>query len=234
MTSVLRPDPRRLRLARRDPSLHRCLAFAALFALLGCSVTKVDAADATASTPDASATLLDGVAAIVVHNCAFPGCHDPTTKEHGMDLSSAANIYDAWVNKKGFDYCRNALRMRVVPGAPEASYVMVKINGAETCEYSLRMPPPPGMALSSEQIEVIRAWIAAGAPVGAVDGVDAGSNDGSGASPGDSGVNVADGSIADVPTTSDADPFGEAGSPNSGSRPKPSSLRQLECTEMQP
>ena len=114
-------------------------------------------------------TLLDGIAAIVVPNCAVSGCHDAQTKEHGMDLSTTANIYDAWVNRKGLDHGRNALRVRVVPGAPDESYVMVKILGAETCDLSQRMPSPPRMALSAEQIEFIRAWIGAGAPRGHVD-----------------------------------------------------------------
>jgi hypothetical protein len=204
---------------------------------VGCSVSKAETSDAataseaSATAPDASATLLDGVAAIVVPNCAVGGCHDAQTKEHGMDLSTAASIYDAWVNKKGLDHCRNALRMRVVPGSAEGSYVMVKITGAETCDLSQRMPPPPRMALSSEQIDIIRAWISAGAPV---EGVDAGSNDGNGEISRDSAVSVADGWIADVPATTDADPCGEAGSPKSDSGPKPWSLHQLECTATQP
>jgi hypothetical protein len=54
----------------------------------------------------------------------------------------------------------------------------VKILGMETCELSQRMPAPPKMALSLEQIEVIRAWIAAGAPSSTTKPSDAGSGDG--------------------------------------------------------
>lgn len=67
-----------------------------------------------------------------------------------------------------------------MPGSAETSLVMTMITGA-LCEARPRMPPPPRTALTAEQIEVIRAWIGAGAPLGAVD---------SGAS--DGGSDVAD------------------------------------------
>jgi hypothetical protein len=124
--------------------------------------------DEAPTTLDAALCIPDVVAAIVVPNCATSGCHDPLTHEHGMDLSTATNIYDAWINKKGLDHCRNAARVRVVPGSPATSYVMAKLTAAETCELSDRMPPPPREPLSEEQIEVIRAWIAAGARLDSV------------------------------------------------------------------
>lgn len=238
MTPALRSNPGQSpQPSRSDPRLLRCFALAAAVAHLGCSVSKAETSDAAipsdsgAAAPDASATLLGGVAAIVVPNCAVGGCHDAQTREHGMDLSTAANIYDAWVNKKGLDHCRNALRMRVVPGFPDGSYVMVKINGLEACDLSQRMPAPPRMALSSEQIAVIRAWISAGAPI---DGVDGGWNDDGGQSPEDSGAGPGDGSISDGPTTTDADPCGEAGATKNLPSRKPSGVRQLECTATQP
>lgn len=107
------------------------------------------------------------VTPIVKANCALGACHDAETREHGMDLSNGTSIYDAWVGRNGLDHCRNALRTRVVPGDPDASYVMSKILGRLECESELsrRMPPPEFPSLLPEQIEALRAWIANGAPL---------------------------------------------------------------------
>jgi hypothetical protein len=175
----------------------RGLAFGSVALNLGCTVSNPEAAtetpqdanptapDTSIVAPDAAATMLDRVAAIVVPNCAVSGCHDAQTMEHGMDLSTGSKIYASWVNQLGLDHCRNMGRTRVVPGSPETSLVMTMITGA-LCEAWPRMPPPPRTALTTEQIEVVRAWIGAGAPPGAVD---------SGA--GDGGSDVADVSADD-------------------------------------
>jgi len=177
MTSNLRAGEKHLenRDQRQRQRWLRRMTVAVGLAGLHCSVSETGAGDAASPpdaserAPDASDTMLDAVAAIVVPNCAISGCHDSQSKEHGMDLSTARKIYDSWVNVKGLDHCRNAPRVRVLPGSAETSYVMAKIMGLELCAQSERMPTPPRMALSTEQIEVIRAWIAAGAPLGHVD-----------------------------------------------------------------
>ena len=56
----------------------------------------------------------------------------------------------------------------VVPGAPEESYIMMKIDG-DVCmiagEPSLVMPPPDSkIVISPENRAILEAWIAAGAP----------------------------------------------------------------------
>jgi hypothetical protein len=191
--------------------------------------------------PEAGLTMLDQVAAIVIPNCATSGCHDSLTHEHGMNLTSAAKIYEAWVNQKGLDHCRNSARTRVVPGSPAMSYVMAKLTGAETCELSDRMPPPPRAFLTPAEIELIRTWIAAGArsdapPVDAGDPLDPRETGSDGATIDDAtddtsqdatsppsditidgegreGGAVTDASpdISDTPATPDAGPCSEAG-----------------------
>ena len=216
----------------------RSSAFAAAFTLLGCTDTTTEVPDGTSSrdatigadavaTADAPVTLLDGVAAVVVPNCAVSGCHDAVTKEHGMDLSSEPAIYESWVDRKGLDHCRNALRVRVVPGSPDGSYVMVKILGTETCALSTRMPAPPRSALSDEQIEIIRAWILAGAPRGEVEAGDP--RDGA---PTDASVNPDD-AAPDGPLM-DAIPCPEAGAPKTLRGASPSNSNQIWCTPTQP
>ena len=113
------------------------------------------------SYPD---TPLGRVAAIVIPNCAVAGCHDAVSKTHNQDLSTMDKIISNWVNVPGFDHCTGLDTPRVVPGDPDASLVIMKIEGIAVCLQSNRMPLPPRPALSAEQIDVIVAWIAAGAP----------------------------------------------------------------------
>ncbi len=60
--------------------------------------------------------------------------------------------------------------VRVVPGQPEVSYLMVKIGGIEGPlgdggDYM----PPNSPLLCDEKIDAVRRWIAAGAPGGGLD-----------------------------------------------------------------
>jgi hypothetical protein len=56
-----------------------------------------------------------------------------------------------------------AAKRRVVPGDPEASFLWQKLAGRLGAEEGSRMPPV-GRALSALEMDVVRAWIAAGAP----------------------------------------------------------------------
>jgi hypothetical protein len=109
-------------------------------------------------------TLLNSVAAVVIPRCAVAGCHDAVSKTHSMDLSTPDKIYSNWVNQRGFDHCTGMDTPRVIPGDPAGSLVVMKIEGVAVCLQSQRMPLPPREPLTGEEIEVIRAWIAAGAP----------------------------------------------------------------------
>jgi len=83
-----------------------------------------------------------------------------------MDLSTGASIFASWVNRNGLDNCAGKLVPRVVPGQPDASFVFRKITSQLACVGSVSqpMPPPPAAGLSSAEIEIVRGWIAAGAP----------------------------------------------------------------------
>lgn len=50
----------------------------------------------------------------------------------------------------------------VDPGNPDGSYLLIKVRGDDEI-VSQQMPP--GRTLPPEQVEIIRAWIASGAPV---------------------------------------------------------------------
>jgi hypothetical protein len=130
-----------------------------------CGKSKQSPADSAGLDGDGSAgTLLEQVAAIVIPRCAVAGCHDAISKTHAMDLSTAEKIHSNWVNVRGFDHCTNMDTTRVMPGDPDAGLVILKVEGTSVCSQSQRMPPPPLESLSRVEIDVIRAWITAGAP----------------------------------------------------------------------
>jgi hypothetical protein len=54
--------------------------------------------------------------------------------------------------------------MRVVPGDPEASFLWRKLTGALDADEGTRMPATGSGPLDALELELVRAWIAAGAP----------------------------------------------------------------------
>jgi hypothetical protein len=138
-----------------------------------------------ATAQEGSIGTIASVASLVSRTCATAGCHDRIQHEHGMDLSTADLIYGNWVNKKGLDHCSNQPMVRVVPGDPDASFVMTKVRATGVlCGLGDRMPPAPAAMLTACEIEIIRSWIAAGAPP-LPTGVDAGDADATTDSAGD-------------------------------------------------
>lgn len=112
----------------------------------------------------AAPKLSTDVAPFVKMRCGIAGCHDPVKKEHGMDVSTPAGIMSSWVNKMTADHCMNNKAVtRVVPGMPDASFVVKLITSTNYCSEVKRMPPPPLPTLTPAQIQTIRDWIAAGA-----------------------------------------------------------------------
>jgi hypothetical protein len=51
---------------------------------------------------------------------------------------------------------------RVVPGKPDASYLMMKLTGSGACFVGAQMPM--GASIPPAEVDVVRKWIAAGAP----------------------------------------------------------------------
>jgi hypothetical protein len=106
------------------------------------------------------------VAPLFKANCALSGCHDAEHREHGLDFSTAESVHASLVGQTTMDHCRDNMQVtRVVPGRPEESFVLVMVDGVDRCAGSPRMPPSPRAPLSADQVQVIRSWIAAGAPL---------------------------------------------------------------------
>ncbi|HVY25221.1 MAG TPA: hypothetical protein VHB79_01665 [Polyangiaceae bacterium] len=134
--------------------------------MTGVAATPEQDADAGAGQAHTGPEPLACLSGFISQNCADSGCHDAQTRSYGMDLSTGASIFSAWVNRNGLDNCGGQLRPRIVPGKPEESFVFQKLTSQLTCVGSMSqpMPPPPAGALSPGEIEIVRAWILAGAP----------------------------------------------------------------------
>ena len=116
-------------------------------------------------------TLTSISADIFAVNCTT-GCHMPggigfTQTGSGLDLSSTAAAFASLVDVDAFEgMCGTAFDescgKRVLPGDPDSSYLINKLEGMNlsfnTGQMPLLLPP-----LTPEEIDVIREWIADGA-----------------------------------------------------------------------
>lgn len=87
------------------------------------------------------------------------GCHTGSGAPQGLRLDTEQNSFDFLVNQASGEM---PSLMRVEPGDPDNSYLVMKIEGAPTITGG-RMPLG-GAALSSELINQVRDWISNGAP----------------------------------------------------------------------
>ena len=90
-------------------------------------------------------------------NCALSGCHAGGTPQLGLDLSAGSSFSNI-VNVASVE---QSSLMRIAPGDPENSYLLQKIRG-DMGISGARMPLGRS-ALSDEDIELVRQWIADGA-----------------------------------------------------------------------
>ena len=95
---------------------------------------------------------------ILTPRCALPGCHAAPDPQQGMDLSEGV-AYGSIVSVPSTEL---SSLDRVRPFEPEASYLVLKLEG-DALIVGERMPFG-GPYLSTEEISSIRAWILAGAP----------------------------------------------------------------------
>ena len=95
--------------------------------------------------------------------CATPSCHGAGAASAGLDLSDGA----AYSNLVGVPAANEAARaaglLRVAPGDPDHSYLLLKLEGKLGPDEGVQMPLVGG-PLPASAIDAIRRWIAAGAP----------------------------------------------------------------------
>jgi len=96
-------------------------------------------------------------------HCLSAGCHNSSDQAGNLVLESGA-AYANLVNARCFNTAaQTSGLLRVVPGDPAHSFLLVKLTlaGASTLGSSM---PLSQSALPSEDIDLIRNWILAGAP----------------------------------------------------------------------
>jgi len=90
-------------------------------------------------------------------NCAVPGCHGGAGAQQGLRLDpgfSYGNLIDVASP-------RDANLIRVTPFNPDGSFIIQKLEGTQTLGDRM---PQGGPFLPQSTIDVIRQWIANGAP----------------------------------------------------------------------
>ena len=90
-------------------------------------------------------------------SCAVPGCHGGVSAQQGLRLDlgfSAGNLINV-------PSPRDPNLIRVVPGDPDASFLIQKLDGTQTLGDRM---PDGGPYLTTATINVIRQWIQDGAP----------------------------------------------------------------------
>ncbi|KAB2880277.1 hypothetical protein F9K33_05575 [bacterium] len=100
----------------------------------------------------------ENVQNIFTNECATSGCHAGSSPEAGMNLSQFS-AYDDIVSVNSEE--QPSLK-RVLPFAPDNSYLVKKIEGAPGIDGD-RMPGDGPPFLTTAQIDTIRLWISNGA-----------------------------------------------------------------------
>jgi hypothetical protein len=96
-----------------------------------------------------------------IFNPICTACHVGASAPQGLRLD-AGNSYAMLVNVASAEVPG---LMRVNPGNPDASYIVQKIQG--TAAVGVRMPANGPPYLPQDRIDLVRRWIAAGAPMAA-------------------------------------------------------------------
>ena len=113
-------------------------------------------------TPTEPATLALIQETIFSPRCAITVCHDSTFKSGDLVLEPGTSYAQLVGVEPDVESARDEGLLRVDPGMPDNSFLMIKLEGPPPSQGG-RMPLI-GEPLSAEEIALIRAWIAAGAP----------------------------------------------------------------------
>jgi hypothetical protein len=123
------------------------------------TATATPAPSATA-TPDAAALFARIQSEIFTTTCAVPFCHDSATRSGNLILEEG-KAFDQLVGVTPDNAAAvNAGLLRVAPGSPQNSFLIVKLEGPPSLDFGSRMPLS-GLPLTAEQIQLVRDWISA-------------------------------------------------------------------------
>ncbi len=120
-------------------------------ALCGCAVGDSD------TEVELEPTFTNVHSTVLQPSCAFSSCHG-SADAGDLTLTDAAASYTALVDAPS---SADPERILVVPGDPDASYLLQKLEAAADL-VGEPMPPPAG-GLDAAKVALVRDWIAAGA-----------------------------------------------------------------------
>ena len=110
--------------------------------------------------PPSANSLSNDVQPILTANCTFSGCHAGATPAQGMNLS----VGQTFTNTVGIPSVEVGTLNRVEPGDPANSYLIRKLEGTAVAVGGVDTQMPLGRnPLDQSDIDIIRAWITAGA-----------------------------------------------------------------------
>jgi len=102
-------------------------------------------------------------ATIFDSTCAVSPCHDAASHNGNLVLAEGVSYGNLVGVQPDTGGARLQGFLRVDPGHPDNSFLLVKLLGPPDGQGT-RMPPPPAAALRGDQIKLIRDWILQGAP----------------------------------------------------------------------
>jgi hypothetical protein len=98
---------------------------------------------------------------VFTQSCASSFCHQgnpPPTAPMSLDRDLA------YAQLVGVASSQSPQLLRVKPGDPANSYLVIKLKSASTAQYGTTLMPLNRSSLTDEAIAAIEAWIARGAP----------------------------------------------------------------------
>jgi hypothetical protein len=119
--------------------------------------------DPDAPDPNATGTW-SSVRTLMGSRCATAGCHTEAAKAGALDLSPESSVFQQSVI--GVPSVQQMGALRVVPGQPQASYLLCKVD--PECDARAPMTelmPITGTPLTEAEIKSISEWILNGAPL---------------------------------------------------------------------
>lgn len=128
-----------------------------IFALLACAPEVVDSGTTLAPT------LVNVQAEVFTPSCAFSTCHGDGGGSAGLSLLDGVS-YSELVGIPAEGDAQTGTppegTTRVVPGSPDASYLVQKLQGSDGIVGD---PMPSSAGLDAERLALVREWIATGA-----------------------------------------------------------------------
>ncbi len=115
--------------------------------------------DFTIAPPPQTISFASQVVPIFGGSCTNTQCHDSVQSQESLDLTAAK----AYAELVGVSAKQCSATQLVNAGAPNESYLVLKLQGSGPCFKGVKMPKLP-FTVTPAQIQQIRDWIQNGAP----------------------------------------------------------------------